>query len=197
MIFALLMVVATAFAAPVSTRMSTVLSWFDQGQEVTWAEIKGQYSGRCFDLSTPADAAPHNLVYMNQNRNNGPGFPEDFPQLLLINRWADADKQHSDYYDNPPPKDWRTFHDALRSAASQLTRHFSNMGNAPTFHMNIDFEPNGRVDVSREFRKFNDYIVTRDTNLIEQYIPMIKGQRLWVEAEQPFFTCYFFKKVDD
>jgi hypothetical protein len=151
--------------------MDQVVDWYNAGQDVTAADLKGYYSGRCFSFEEPNKAK--NSFFGIIGANNGPGFPSE-PKILglmMYDRGEPADR-----YDNANNVDT-----------------FKN-----DFLELYDIEGNGRPDFTNAFRKNGDYIVYTTTNLIAQTLHInILSKPKYANVGQVVYSCYYFKKLAD
>lgn len=171
------------------TRYQTLLSWHGQGHDVKWADIKGSYSGRCYWINKQNNPEPNILTYVLPTNNDGPGFP-NFPLAFFMMGWSEPRPVQD--YDNISLKDLTLMQDAMRS---QFLKKFVDFTEVPTVTQLVDFEPNSRTDLNVEYRRFQNFITVRVTNLIAQNYA--NPESFFAKAGDIIETCYFFKQVGD
>lgn len=181
----------TAEETPNETIFSVLQSWYDKGQDVTWNQIKGSYSGRCYLVKNPDNPRPYILTYVDAKNNNGPGFPPQLPQLVQGIRYADSSIP-TDAYDNISKKDLKKFQDFMRTQIANS----AGFTDTPTVAQKTDMEPNFRPDFLDEYRRYDQYIVNRMTLLISQNLNFGDGN-FYAKAGDVIVMCYYFNQVGE
>ncbi len=171
------------------TKMATVLSWFDQGQNVTWAELKGSYSGRCFGVTEQDKPYQALLTYMPVANSDGPGFPHGSPLLFNVRfiHWGENMDELSEKRLNEFKTELRNYWSKIYSTLTENPTVTELYGDEP------DGTPKSRDNHKVEFKKFNEYFISKTTILISGR--SIGGRPL--KPGDVLKACYFFKRVGD
>ena len=171
------------------SRMDQVIDWYNAGQDVTYAEVKGTYVGRCFSFDDPNKGK--NNLFATMGVNDGPGFPEQpkFLANITYNNGRPADK-----YDHVE-KASEVSRFFAESYNDSVKNYYGSVEENPLRQLG-DLEANGRMDFDHRYRKSGDYLVLVVTNLISQKLFVnIMTHSKYANAGDVIFTCYFFKKL--
>lgn len=168
--------------------MEVILSWFDQGQNVTWAELKGSYSGRCFRMDEPNNPKNAFLSYMSVPKSDGPGFPHGLPLLFHV---------YTSLYENFDEASEARIQKQKSQVRDYWYQLYGTPSEVPTVNQPYGFEPDSRVPfrltAKVEFKKYGTYFVSRNTATATG---RIVGNR-WLQPGEIFTACYFFKKLGE
>jgi len=187
----LVLLPVTGFAETQNETIFSILqSWYENGRNVKWNEIKGSYSGRCYFMNKPDQPYPSILTYAPSLDDNGPGFDPVLPLMVEIVQWSDSSKTFQDY-DNISADEVKDFQKYIRT---YLAKYSAGLVEDPTVTQKYDLEPNNRPDFLQEYRVYDSYIVHRATNLIGQNLGLPSGN-VFVKENQVFSMCYFFTQV--
>lgn len=164
----------------------TILSWFDQGEKLTFAELQRFRSGRCF--------VPHNtntvlgsVLNFGEKKESdlGPGFPAG-KVTKKMGIYLSLDETH---YDTWVPKQGHKKHFLTHGDWD----HYTAVSEEPTLNWLYDIENNNRVDNKFEVVKYSDYYVLKVTNLISQTLNY-KGyeNNPYVAKDAVIYACYYY-----
>ena len=174
-----------------------VVSWFDNGQDVKWSEIKGMYVGYC--VPSPGFHFPWNerttrlLAYLPDSKGQ-PQMLRSFTLQFVIGAGI-LDPANNDYL---PPEYVQRTHHFLREDKRYRSAGFTD---TPTVTQKLNYE--GTTPYSQftpytieEFRRFGNMIVSRIRSLNRLYyvsheIFELTSPGMTVDA------CYYTKKVAD
>lgn len=168
-----------------------VSKWYDQGTEVSFEDVKHGWSGRCFTKVDPNTPSNSILISIDENAA-GPAFPAKKYLGLLFSSGNPAN-----FFDNYDiEKDSEVTAKTLQESITKKQTQEVIIDNG-TLTWTLDFEPNQRPDTKHFVRRYKDFIVIREDNLIE-------GNSLYSETLQrtisgvkkgPWSTCYYFKNL--
>jgi hypothetical protein len=176
---------------------------FQAGTAVTYEELRGMMTGRCFEKWTP-NAAVNDILLSYEHSDvsdPGPGFPKpSVIQYLGESVHLDGNNRAlpSDYWDNydaqKDPEELRTgvANTVLKGQYFPVVQDSS--GNLTWM---IDLEPNKRPDILYTIKKYQDEIVIEGTNLIANntYYSDALGKVVKAVEAGPISYCYYFKKL--
>ncbi|MFC1522990.1 hypothetical protein ACFL6Y_11335 [Elusimicrobiota bacterium] len=158
---------------------------YDNGKLPTKQELKGWFTGRCFDHGTP-DYPTGNLLVGDERMHeadSGPLFP---PRLEFRICSIDNNSASPDFFDEITPGTTLKIMQVLGSIYSQMSIAEEADNSLASKYKGGEFE--FRV------RKYKSYFVMRATRLTDTVDD--KG-RIILKAGDAFSACYYFKKVHD
>lgn len=165
-------------AAKRLTYFESLLSWYEQGRPVTFAEIKGYYSGRCFRRTSMDYAQPAMLGYFDSG--SGPAFGE-YKMSTTFN------SENADYFDDP--KDAQRLIEIF-FGPNDASPGLSALDESPTLHYFYWTSAENPFVEKHEFRSFNGLLIENWTA-----IPRTKSSKK--DASHYQIMCYFFNKLRD
>lgn len=174
-----------------SSYFNEILDWYDNGKEVSFEDVKGGWSGRCFAKVDPN--APLNDILVSFDDNPaGPAFPSN-KYLGLMCYPSKAPNFYDDY---DIEKDDNAVVQILREtiAKKQIQQITSDNG---TLTWTLDLEPNQRRDIKYFVRRYKDFIVVRGDNLIENNSLYSQTLQRTISGVKkgPWTACYYFKNL--
>jgi hypothetical protein len=164
-----------AHATGTVTHFNDVLAMYSAGTNVSWAEMRGSWAGRCYtwwQKDVPQGAL---LSYLADS--HGPEFAEGLPKILAVVPAGDAE-----HFDELRPSQIFVAHYDLRI----WQNGFANFTEVPT--VSIELRENGALYARDSYRKTAEgYVVSVRTNLhAGSDLPVGGAER----------ACYFFKKAE-
>lgn len=170
-----ILIFLVSVVAQATTKFETLKTWFNQGRETSYQEIKGFYSGRCFKHSNPDYAENGLLAYLEIIRNqSGPGFPSQVDKRMSLYSTNPYYNDPADYFDN--------LADVREMGENGIRNEWSRLLLQESPLRTLGLDSNGQLSVTAKYHVYNQYIVTE----------------LEVEATRKVMQrCYFFKKVAD
>lgn len=163
-----------------------LLSWFETGTEVSFEEVKGGWSGRCFGNSPNSN--PYNSIIVGLETNDvGPAFP---PRQYLIKEYQENEK--SDYFDNYNPiSDYdrikQRLLDFIDNYKIQQTSKIDGTLTWTTGRTSDDL-PTSLNSV----RRHNDFLIFRRENLV---LNKNDKKNTSTFKKETWEACYYFKNL--
>lgn len=174
----------------------TLIGWFQHGTPASYQQVRGFYSGRCFEINERSEPRNSMLGYLEVGggADPGPGLPAPVTDARLnVMLWHG---QPADAFDNEQlfARNRREFENLTSGYWASL----SVPSEVPTLNYSVDWEPNGRPDIKVEFVAYQNYFVSRATALISQrYANSWTGATFFAQAGAPLIMCYYFKRLGD
>lgn len=177
------------------SKFQVLLNWFKVGQPIRLEELKGFYSGRCFNVDQKNTPRNIFLGYLERSETGdaGPGFPDDrvLKFAALIRGSAEAS-----YFDNNS-KFLENRADFV-SKFNKVWKYVSVPSEDPTLNYTIDLDPRGSPDEKVVFKRYDGYILSTTISLsggVEEN-PWTR-RKLSRKPGFPSTVCYLFKKLGD
>lgn len=167
----------------------TLLGWVAQSRPLSFQEMKGYYSGRCFLSNDKNKALASMLGYYERTVNGdpGPGLPSKREVRLGGLGWSGSP---SDAFDKD--EDFIRNKADLKNAIIESWGKISEIEESPSLGYTFDWEPNRRPDEKHEFTMYGDYILEKWTALVRQRY----GKGLGLKNPGDVLAmCYYFKKL--
>ena len=159
----------------------TLEEWYHQGENVTWGEIKGSYTGRSLFKHTPNSWQPSILTHISIS-HGGPGFPEQ----IIFSPMYKFSRSDYEYYDNITPKNLQS----LKTSLHEYKHSFYNFRENPTVAIDVDIDLNDAPTDVMSIKRYGDYLILRSVNARTMY----RNGHLYKKGET-WFIAYYFKKV--
>ena len=169
------------------TMYSTIKTWFDEGEDVTFEEIKGFYTGRCYILAGPD--TPQNAVLgaysKKSSDDHGPAFPQGYDEKIISGSWFNAPADYSDHMDGSEIKtNLDTFLDKTGVASYCAETLYVP---APEGHLN-----------SLSLRKKGQYLVTIQTVTKASQTAYHRGKYIGpITVGDIIETCYYWPPEEE
>jgi hypothetical protein len=173
------------------THYDQAAAWFAEGSPISFIDMGGMWSGRCFDKSDEMGVS--NGLLLSQEVNDlGPGF--ESTKYMGIASHANYPVNYFDEYD--VGYDAIGIRDTLNDAiAGGVLEKLSEKSGTTTWME--DSQPDGALDLKYTAVKHDDFIVVEAYNLIDYNTIYSKVNHRYVKNVRmgPWGYCYFFKQL--
>ena len=172
------------------TKFDYLQDWFKAGTPVTFDQLRGATSGRCFYMNEKNTPRGDLLVGVEYNADGdvGPGFPADPLTQKMVSFYAPKDRPN--YFDDRAGFD---YNQTLESA--RTTKTFQPIQTSPVSSTIIG--NNKKPWMTLDFASSQNFIVVKMTAQMKKEYP-----NWWTDAflkanpGDVVCMCYFFKRLD-
>ncbi len=162
---------------------SELKSWFDNGENVSFEEVEGFYSGRCYNTqhrSTPGNSLLG--IYKKEiDNDNGPAFPPFYIKRIVEGGRAD---------------EAANFYDEFEGVKSELENIWDEHSDIEDYEGTISSTLGATPDSSKlVIKRAGEYLVLGYIAQSDAKINPRLGGVFNVSSGEFWLACYYFKKL--
>lgn len=171
--------ISAAHAADKKSFFDQLIEWSEQGEPVSFEDVRGYYRGRCSQFIVP-DRSYSSVLAVDTIFANGPAFPgEDQVMALTF------------------PKEQKVA-DVRRAVLAQRKYYTPARIENGQLVNEWDMEANGRNDQKNYLRRFQNYLIATSEELVGQkYYSTTYEKEFFAKKGQIVDACYFYEKLTE